>query len=59
MTGIPLEAYEYVVNGKPALEWVMVSIITKIATQNCSKRANHYHHIRATGFSYISHIINS
>lgn len=23
MTGIPVEAYEYVVNGKPALEWVM------------------------------------
>ena len=23
MTGIPLEAYEYVVNGKPALEWIM------------------------------------
>lgn len=23
MTGIPLDAYEYVVNGKPALEWVM------------------------------------
>lgn len=23
MTGIPLEAYNYVVNGKPALEWVM------------------------------------
>lgn len=23
MTGIPLEVYEYVVNGKPALEWVM------------------------------------
>ena len=23
LTGIPLEAYEYVVNGKPALEWVM------------------------------------
>ena len=23
MTNIPLEAYEYVVNGKPALEWVM------------------------------------
>ncbi len=23
MTGIPLEAYEYVVSGKPALEWVM------------------------------------
>ncbi|QTR51895.1 DEAD/DEAH box helicase [Thiothrix unzii] len=23
MKGIPLEAYEYVVNGKPALEWVM------------------------------------
>lgn len=23
MTGIPLEAYDYVVNGKPALEWVM------------------------------------
>jgi predicted helicase len=23
ITGIPIEAYEYVVNGKPALEWVM------------------------------------
>ena len=23
MTDIPLEAYEYMVNGKPALEWVM------------------------------------
>ena len=23
MTGIPLETYEYMVNGKPALEWVM------------------------------------
>lgn len=23
MNGIPLEAYDYVVNGKPALEWVM------------------------------------
>jgi predicted helicase len=23
MTGIPLQAYDYVVNGKPALEWVM------------------------------------
>lgn len=23
MTGIALEAYDYVVNGKPALEWVM------------------------------------
>ncbi len=23
MEGVPLEAYEYVVNGKPALEWVM------------------------------------
>jgi len=23
MTGIPLEAYDYIVNGKPALEWVM------------------------------------
>ncbi|WP_370152091.1 DEAD/DEAH box helicase [Ferrovibrio sp.] len=23
LTGIPLDAYEYIVNGKPALEWVM------------------------------------
>lgn len=23
LTGIPLEAYEYVVNGKPAIEWIM------------------------------------
>lgn len=29
MTGIPLEAYEYVVNGRPALEWVMERQIVK------------------------------
>ncbi len=23
MTNIPLEAYEYIINGRPALEWVM------------------------------------
>ena len=23
LTGIPLEAYEYVVNGRPAIEWIM------------------------------------
>jgi len=23
LTGIPLEAYEYMVNGKPAIEWIM------------------------------------
>ena len=23
MTGIPLAAYDYIINGKPALEWVM------------------------------------
>ena len=23
LSGIPLEAYDYVVNGKPALEWIM------------------------------------
>lgn len=23
ISGIPLEAYDYIVNGKPALEWVM------------------------------------
>ena len=23
VTGIPLEAYDYVVNGKPAIDWVM------------------------------------
>ncbi len=29
MTGIPLEAYDYVVNGRPALEWVMERQIVK------------------------------
>ena len=24
LDGIPLEAYDYIVNGKPALEWIMV-----------------------------------
>lgn len=23
LTGIPLEAYDYIVNGKPELEWIM------------------------------------
>lgn len=39
--------------------FLSMSIITKIASQNRSKRANHYHHINATGFSYISQIIIS
>ena len=30
ITGIPLEAYEYVVNGKPALEWVMERQCVKV-----------------------------
>ena len=29
MTNIPVEAYEYVVNGKPALEWVMERQVVK------------------------------
>lgn len=29
MTDIPLEAYDYVVNGKPALEWVMERQVVK------------------------------
>ena len=29
MTDIPLEAYDYVVNGKPALEWVMERQVLK------------------------------
>ena len=29
MRDIPLEAYEYVVNGKPALEWVMERQVVK------------------------------
>lgn len=29
MIGIPLDAYEYVVNGKPALEWVMERQVVK------------------------------
>lgn len=29
LTGIPLEAYDYVVNGKPALEWVMERQVVK------------------------------
>lgn len=30
MIGIPLEAYDYVVNGKPALEWVMERQAVKV-----------------------------
>jgi hypothetical protein len=38
MTGIPLEAYDYVVNGKPALEWVMERQCVK--TEKASGIAN-------------------
>lgn len=30
MTDVPLEAYDYVVNGKPALEWVMERQVVKV-----------------------------
>ena len=30
LTGIPLEAYDYVVNGKPALEWIMERYEVKV-----------------------------
>jgi predicted helicase len=30
LTGIPLEAYDYVVNGKPAIEWVMERQCVKV-----------------------------
>ncbi len=30
MTGVPLDAYEYVVNGKPALEWIMERQCVKV-----------------------------
>jgi predicted helicase len=30
LTGIPLEAYDYVINGKPALEWVMERQCVKV-----------------------------
>lgn len=33
-TGIPLEAYDYVVNGKPALEWVMERQCVKTETDS-------------------------
>ncbi|WP_417729613.1 DEAD/DEAH box helicase [Roseovarius sp.] len=38
MTDIPLEAYDYVVNGKPALEWVMERQVVK--TDKASGIAN-------------------
>ena len=34
LTGIPLEAYEYVVNGKPALEWVMERYVVSVDKDN-------------------------
>ncbi len=30
LSGIPLEVYEYVVNGKPALEWIMERYVVKV-----------------------------
>ena len=43
MTGIPLEAYDYVVNGKPALEWVMErQAIAKDKASGIVNDANRY-----------------
>jgi predicted helicase len=43
MTGIPLEAYDYVVNGKPALEWVMErQAVTKDKASGIVNDANRY-----------------
>lgn len=43
MTGIPLEAYEYVVSGKPALEWVMERQCVKVdKTSGIINDANRY-----------------
>jgi predicted helicase len=43
MTGIPLEAYDYVVNGKPALEWVMERQCVKVdKTSGIVNDANRY-----------------
>ncbi|WP_375671293.1 DEAD/DEAH box helicase [Bartonella sp. SD1336NMGDW] len=43
MTDIPLEAYEYIVNGKPALEWVMGRQCVKTDKKSgIVNDANHY-----------------
>lgn len=43
MTGIPLDAYDYVVNGKPALEWVMERQVVKTdAASSIVNDANRY-----------------
>jgi len=43
MTHIPLEAYEYVVNGKPALEWVMErQAVTTHKESGIVNDANHW-----------------
>ncbi|WP_208437052.1 DEAD/DEAH box helicase [Bartonella taylorii] len=43
MQNIPLEAYEYVVNGRPALEWVMERQIVKTdKASGIVNDANHY-----------------
>ena len=43
MQDIPLEAYDYVVNGKPALEWVMERQLVKVAKDSgIENDANRY-----------------
>ena len=43
MQDIPLEAYDYVVNGKPALEWVMERQVVKVdKTSGIENDANRY-----------------
>jgi predicted helicase len=37
VVNIPLEAYEYVVNGKPAIDWVVERQSVKVDTHNPAK----------------------
>lgn len=53
MTGIPLAAYEYIVNGKPALEWVMERQCVKFdKASGIMNDANHYAVGTADGPAY-------
>ena len=43
IAGIPLQAYEYIVNGKPALEWIMERYqLTRDKDSGITNNPNHW-----------------
>ena len=58
LSGIPLQAYEYIVNCKPALEWIMErDRLTRDKDSGITNNPNDWSGDRATSLTSISVIV--